>query len=130
MPNLFVSLMRTLVPIVAGLALTWAARVGLDLDEATATAYVTAALTAGYYAAFRLLEELAERMAWRPLQLLAGVALGWARPPAYERPVEMRVRMKMDRGAMQQDIDEFVRRLGGALDDEPSDRPRRIDPRL
>jgi len=41
--NLFTSLMRTVVPIVAGLLISLAARVGLDLDDATATAYVTAA---------------------------------------------------------------------------------------
>jgi hypothetical protein len=128
MNNLFTSLMRTLVPIVAGLVLSWAARLGLDLDDAQLTVYVTAALTAGYYAAFRLLEELAERMAWRPLQLLAGVLLGWARPPAYERPVEMRVRMKMDKAAMKQDVDDFVRHLGNRLGDG-SGQPRN-DPRL
>lgn len=126
--NLFVSFLRTVVPLAAGLVLGWAARLGLDLDDTQVTTYVTAALTAGYYTLFRLLEEAAERMAWRPLQLLAGIALGWARPPAYERPVEMRVRMKMDKGAMQQDIDEFVRRIGGALGDEPG-RHRR-GPRL
>ncbi|MDX2863358.1 hypothetical protein, partial [Streptomyces scabiei] len=80
MQNLFVSFMRTLVPVVAGVVLGWAARLGLDLDEATVTPYVTAALTAGYYVLFRGLEEIAERMAWQPLQALAGVLLGWARP--------------------------------------------------
>lgn len=130
MQNLFVSFLRTVVPLAAGVVLGWAARLGLDLDDDQVTTYVTAALTAGYYILFRLLEDLAERMAWRPLQLLAGIALGWARPPAYERPTEMRVRMKLDKGAMQEDIEEFVRRMGGALGDESSGRPRRIDPRL
>ena len=127
MQNLFVSFLRTVVPLAAGLVLGWAARLGLDLDDAQVTTYVTAALTAGYYTLFRLLEEAAERMAWRPLQLLAGIALGWARPPAYERPAEMRVRMKPDRGAMQEDIEESVRRVGDALGDGSSGTPRRID---
>lgn len=83
MPNLFVSFVRTLVPVVAGLVLSWAARLGLDLDDAQVTTYVTAGLTAVYYVVFRGLEELAERMGWRPVQLLAGVLLGWARPPQY-----------------------------------------------
>ncbi|MDQ0601378.1 hypothetical protein QF037_005723 [Streptomyces canus] len=41
-------------------------------------------LTLAYYSAFRGLELLAERLARQPLQLAAGVLLGWARPPAYE----------------------------------------------
>ena len=114
MQNLYASLMRTLVPIVAGLVLSWAARLGLDLDDATTTAYVTAGLTAAYYGVFRLLEELAERMAWGPLQTLAGLFLGWARPPQYVEPVTAPVRLKLDRVAMREDIDEFVRYLGSA----------------
>lgn len=117
MSNLFVSFMRTLVPLVAGVVLGWAARLGLDLDDTQVTAYVTAALTAGYYAAFRLLEELAERMAWEPLRLLAGVALGWARPPQYVKPVTAPVRLKLDRQAMREDISDFVRRLNAAVEE-------------
>jgi hypothetical protein len=111
MPNLFVSVMRTLVPLVAGLVLTWAARLGLDLDDATVTPYVTAALAAAYYLAFRGLEEVAERMAWQPLQTLAGILLGWARPPQYVKPITAPLRLQLDRAAMQQDISDFVRRL-------------------
>lgn len=81
--SLFASLMRTLVPIVVGLVLGLAAKAGLELDDATTTTYVTAAMTAGYYAAFRGLEELAAHIGWRRLQVLAGVLLGWARPPQY-----------------------------------------------
>jgi hypothetical protein len=114
--NLFVSLMRTLVPVLAGLALGAAARLGLDVDDATVTTYVTGGLTLVYYAAFRGLEELAERMAWRPLQLAAGVLLGWARPPAYEKPVTVPFRLQLDKAAMHQDLDEFVRRMGSELD--------------
>lgn len=116
--NLFVSLMRTLVPVVAGLALGAAARVGLDLDDEAATTYVTGALTFAYYALFRGLELLAQRMAWQPLQLAAGVLLGWARPPAYEKPAVMSIRMKLDKTSMREDVDEFVRLLGRKLDGE------------
>ncbi|WP_086746184.1 hypothetical protein [Streptomyces scabiei] len=114
MNNVFVSFIRTAVPVVAGLVLTGAARLGLDLDDATTTMYVMAGLTAGYYAVFRLLEELAERMAWGPLQTLAGILLGWARPPQYVTPITAPVRMRLDRAAMREDIDEFVRYLGSA----------------
>ena len=81
--NLFASLMRTLVPLVAGLLLGQAAKVGLDLDDATVTASVTAGLTAAYYALWRALEDLAGRIGWEPLRILAGLLLGWARPPQY-----------------------------------------------
>ncbi|MFJ5059013.1 hypothetical protein ACIP96_06285 [Streptomyces nigra] len=113
--NLFISFMRTVVPIVVGLLLGFAARVGLHVDDTTLLPYVTAGLTVAYYAAFRGLELLAERMAWHPLQLAAGVLLGWARPPAYERPAVMPLRMKLDKAAMQEDIDDFVRYLGTRL---------------
>jgi len=83
MINLFASLMRTLVPLVAGLLLGQAARLGLDLDDATVTASVTAGLTAAYYALWRALEDLAGRIGWEPLRILAGLLLGWARPPQY-----------------------------------------------
>lgn len=84
-PALFTSYVRTVVPIAAGLVLGLAARYGLNLDDTTVVMYVTAALTALYYAAFRGLEVLAARLSWRPLQLAAGVLLGWARPPSYDQ---------------------------------------------
>jgi hypothetical protein len=58
-------------------------RAGLQLDDATATAYTTAAITAGYYVLWRLLEEFAGRIGWQPLRTVAGLLLGWARPPQY-----------------------------------------------
>lgn len=119
MPNLFVSIMRTLVPLVAGLILTWAAQLGLPLDEATTTPYVTAALTAAYYLVFRGLEELAERMSWQPLQTLAGILLGWARPPQYVTPIEAPIRLKLDRAAMREDVSAFYRMLHAAAEDRP-----------
>ena len=84
--NLFTSLMRTVVPIVAGLILGAAARMRLDLDDATVATEVTAALTMGYYAAFRLLEQWAGRLGAGWLRTAAGIALGWARPPQYPAP--------------------------------------------
>lgn len=81
--DLFASMMRTLVPAVAGLLGGWAARAGLSIDSATMTAVVTTAATAAYYSAFRLLESWAGRVGWAPLRTAAGVLLGWARPPEY-----------------------------------------------
>ncbi|MDX3629059.1 hypothetical protein PV728_01780 [Streptomyces europaeiscabiei] len=121
MPNLFVSVMRTLVPLVAGLILTWAARLGLDLDQAAVAPYVTAALTAAYYLAFRGLEELAERMAWQPLQTLAGFLLGWARPPQYVPPITAPLRLQLDKAAMREDVSAFYRMLNAVPEDRPKE---------
>ena len=115
MQNLFVSYMRTLVPYGVALVVTWAGWLGIPVDSTAAASAVSLGLGAVYYAVFRGLEELAERMAWRPLQLAAGVLLGWARPPQYEQPALMPIRLKLDRSAMQEDIDAFVRKLGDKL---------------
>jgi hypothetical protein len=85
MPALFVSYMRTVVPLVAGYLLTLAVRAGFEINSATVTSAVTIALAAAYYALFRLLEWIGERLRGSALQNLAGVLLGWARPPAYPR---------------------------------------------
>jgi hypothetical protein len=84
--SLFPSLMRTATPIVAGALLTLATRAGVGLDSGTATTIVTAAITAAYYLAFRLLEEAAGRLGAGRLRTVAGVLLGWARPPSYPVP--------------------------------------------
>lgn len=81
--DLYTSLMRTVVPILAGYVLGLAARAGLELDDATVTAYVNAACSIAYYVVFRGLEDLADRRGWRLLRRVAGVMLGWARPPRY-----------------------------------------------
>lgn len=111
MPNLFVSFMRTLVPLVAALVLGTAARWGFDLDDAAVTSYVTLALAAAYYVVFRGLEALAERMAWQPLQVFAGLLLGWARPPQYVPPVTAPLRIKLDMTGADQEFREFLKRV-------------------
>lgn len=85
MSGLFVSAMRTGVPLVAGWLLTLAVRAGIGLDSTTVTAAVTVGLTLAYYLVFRVLEVLGERLPGTFLQNLAGVFLGWARPPAYPK---------------------------------------------
>lgn len=114
--NLFVSYMRTLVPYGVALVLAGTGWLGIPVDSEAAAAAVTVGLGAVYYAAFRGLEELAERMAWRPLQVAAGFLLGWARPPAYEKPLTVPLRLRVDKVAMRRDADEFVRYLGAKLD--------------
>lgn len=50
------SLIRTFVPVVVGVLLGQAARIGLNLPEGAVTEVVTVALTTGYYWAARALE--------------------------------------------------------------------------
>lgn len=82
--SLFPSFMRTVVPLVAALVLSWLGRVGLNIfSSAQVTMWVTAGLAAAYYAVFRLLEAWSVRIGWSWLRKAAGFLLGWARPPQY-----------------------------------------------
>lgn len=83
MPALFVSLMRTAVPLVAGWLLTLAVRAGVTIDSQAVVSAVTVGLVIVYYLAFRLLEVLGTRLRGTALQKAAGLFLGWARPPKY-----------------------------------------------
>ncbi|MFE9300507.1 hypothetical protein [Streptomyces sp. NPDC006856] len=85
MTGLFISTMRTAVPLVAGWLLTLAASAGLNLDTTAATGAVTIVLALAYYLAFRLLELVGQRANGTALQNIAGTLLGWARPPQYPR---------------------------------------------
>lgn len=69
-----VSIIRTLVPVLAGLVVAHAARVGLDLSG-TVEPLLDAIAIGGYYAAVRA----AERR-WPAV----GVLLGWKASPSYE----------------------------------------------
>lgn len=82
--SFFISVMRTLVPMGVALVLSVTGRLGIPVDSEQAAMVVFLLLGAAYYLVFRGLEWLAERLAWRPLQLAAGLLLGWARPPSYD----------------------------------------------
>lgn len=86
MSNLFASYLRTFVPYGVALVLTGTGWLGIPVDSNAAAGAVSLGLGAAYYGAFRGLEWVGERLRWAPLQLGAGVFLGWARPPAYETP--------------------------------------------
>ncbi|HEY8985456.1 MAG TPA: hypothetical protein VIU15_38530 [Streptomyces sp.] len=85
MTGLFVSTMRTGVPLVAGWVLTLAVRTRIDIDSTTVVSVVTIILAFIYYLTFRLLELLGKRLPGGFIQNLAGVFLGWARPPSYPK---------------------------------------------
>lgn len=115
MQNLFVSFMRTGVPLVAGLVLTMTGRLGIPVDSQAAAGAVSLGLAAAYYAVFRLLETLAERLSWRPLQVAAGVLLGWAQPPAYDgQEAEVPIRLVLDKQHLDRGLQEALAALGRA----------------
>ncbi|CAL9614210.1 hypothetical protein SUDANB1_05692 [Streptomyces sp. enrichment culture] len=79
------SVLRTVVPLVAGWIIVALTRLGFTLDSNTAQAAVTLAVAAAYYLVFRLVERTTERLGG-PLWLkgAAGMLLGYARPPRYK----------------------------------------------
>ena len=81
--NFLISVARTLVPLGVGLVLSLTGRLGIPVDSEQAALVVLVILAGAYYLALRGLEWLADRLAWRPLRLAAGVLLGWAQPPSY-----------------------------------------------
>jgi hypothetical protein len=83
MPALFISVMRTAVPLVAGWLISLAVWAGVEVDSQAVAGAVTLALALAYYALFRLLELAGTKARGTVLQKLAGFLLGWARPPAY-----------------------------------------------
>ncbi|NML55655.1 hypothetical protein HHL19_36450 [Streptomyces sp. R302] len=83
--NVLASILRTVVPVLAGWVLTVTGAVGVKVDSAALAGGITAAVTLVYYTVLRALEAGAERIGWEPLRLIAGLLLGWARPPAYEK---------------------------------------------
>lgn len=53
---MYESVVRTVVPLIVGALLGYAARVGLDLPEGAVTEIVTVVVTTAYYALARLVE--------------------------------------------------------------------------
>lgn len=56
MADLGASVVRTVVPALAGAVIAWAAQVGLNLDEGAVTSIVTVLAVAAYYAVARWIE--------------------------------------------------------------------------
>jgi hypothetical protein len=75
------SIIRTLVPVIVGVLLGWAAKAGFDLPAGAVTEVVTVALTTGYYTVSRLLEQQ-----WPQLgRILLSLGLTSAGSPVYAR---------------------------------------------
>ncbi|WP_019061673.1 hypothetical protein [Streptomyces prunicolor] len=79
------SILRTVVPLVAGWIIVALTHLGFTLDSNTAQAAVTLAVAGAYYLVFRLVERTAEKFGgpvW--LKGAVGALLGYARPPRYK----------------------------------------------
>lgn len=84
--SLFPSVLRTVVPLVAGWLISLGVQAGVVIDSERAVSAVTVVIVLAYYLVFRLLEVLGTRLRGTALQKAAGFLLGWARPPAYPAP--------------------------------------------
>lgn len=80
-PSVFPSVMRTVVPLVAGVLITALAHIGVNFGSETTTSVVTAVIAGAYYTLFRLLERVAPTGG--KAEKLFGLLLGFARPPVY-----------------------------------------------
>ena len=68
------SFVRTLVPILVGIIISWALRHGFNLDQAEVGSWLTPAVTAAYYVIVRTLEKQVPAVGW---------LLGLAKQPGY-----------------------------------------------
>lgn len=68
------SILRTLVPILVGYFAAWPVAKALGLTDEQVTSLITALITAAYYLAVRLLEQVAPQFGW---------LLGYASAPKY-----------------------------------------------
>jgi hypothetical protein len=83
--SLFPSLLRTVVPLVAGWIIVALTGLGFSVDSNTAQTAIAFAVAGVYYLVFRLVERAAEKFrgpAW--VKGAAGALLGYARPPRYK----------------------------------------------
>ncbi|MFE0270801.1 hypothetical protein ACFWZY_01475 [Streptomyces sp. NPDC058992] len=112
--NLLASVLRTVVPVIAGALLTLTGAVGINVDSTQAAIVVTALVTAAYYLVFRLAEQAAARLRWAWLRRAAGVLLGWARPPQYTPQQHIDVTLDVDWSKVGEDLFTSLQRNIGA----------------
>ncbi|MER7477468.1 hypothetical protein ABTX60_07395 [Streptomyces sp. NPDC126510] len=92
------SLLRTVVPLVAGWIIVALTGLGFSLDSDTAQSAVALAVAGAYYLVFRLVERAAEKAAWPAwVKGAAGVLLGYARPPRYKPTDDARELLRQSR---------------------------------
>jgi hypothetical protein len=81
-----ISVLRSLVPLVAGGILAAAGYLGLPVTGEQAAVLATLGLAGAWYLTGRGLELAGTRWGWAWLRLLGGLMLGWPRQPQYQRP--------------------------------------------
>lgn len=81
---LFPSLLRTVVPLAAGYVITLLAELGVSFPSEQVTSVATVGISGAYYTAFRLVEHYAPTGGFAAK--VAGILLGYARPPEYPAP--------------------------------------------
>lgn len=80
-PSVFPSIMRTLVPLIAGWVITLLTSVGVDYSSESTISVITVVISGAYYTLFRLLENAAP--SGGKAEKLFGLLLGFVRPPVY-----------------------------------------------
>jgi hypothetical protein len=85
--NVLASILRTVVPIIVGILLGWAAKVGLNLPGGAVTDIVTVVLTAAYYALGRFVEQTWPNVG----RFLLSLSLTRAVQPVYAKVIQGRV---------------------------------------
>ncbi|MER6557859.1 hypothetical protein ABT300_08840 [Streptomyces sp. NPDC001027] len=82
--SLFPSVLRTVVPLVAGWIIVALTGLGFSVGSDTVQSAITLAVAGAYYLVFRLVERLVEKAGGPPwLKGAAGALLGYAQPPRY-----------------------------------------------
>lgn len=95
---LFPSVLRTVVPLLAGWAITALSGLGLDADSTTVAGGATVAVSGAYYLVFRVVERATEKFGgpvW--LRTASGLLLGYARPPRYESTDDVKALIRASR---------------------------------
>ncbi|MFF9129112.1 hypothetical protein [Streptomyces sp. NPDC014806] len=93
------SVLRTVVPMLAGWIITVLAGLGLHADSTAVAGGLALAVAAAYYLLFRLVERTVEKLggpAW--VRTAAGLLLGYARPPRYESTDDVQALVRASRG--------------------------------
>jgi hypothetical protein len=81
------SILRTVVPVIVGVLLGWAAKVGLNLPGGAVAEIATVVLTAVYYALARVVEQYWPNAG----RVLLSLGLTKAVQPAYAKVIQGRV---------------------------------------
>lgn len=81
------SILRTVVPVIVGVLLGWAAKVGLDLPSGAVFEIVTVVLTAAYYAIGRWVEQTWPQVG----RFMLSLSLTRAVRPTYSKVIQGRV---------------------------------------